>query len=47
MSNKEFSELNDSALDFSVHACGIAKSQCEGKTGALSVYEVYEDNGGE
>ena len=47
VSNKEFSELNDSALDFSVHACGIAKSQCEGKTGALAVYEVYEDNGGE
>ena len=46
VSNKEFSELNDSALDFSVHACGIAKSQCEGKTGALAVYEVYEDNGG-
>ena len=47
VSNKEFSELNDSALDFSVHACGIAKSQCEGKIGALAVYEVYEDNGGE
>ena len=47
VSNKEFSELNDSALDFSINACGIAVSQCEGKTGALAVYEVYEDNGGE
>ena len=47
VSNKEFSELEDEALDFSIHACGIAVSQCEGKTGALAVYEVYEDNGGE
>ena len=47
VSNKEFSELEDEALDFSIHACGIAVSQCEGKTGALAVYEIYEDNGGE
>ena len=47
VSNKEFSELNDSALDFSVHACGIAKSQCGSHIAPLAVYEDYENNGGE
>lgn len=47
VSNAEFAELDDEALDFTINACGVAKSQCEGKTGALSVYEVYEESGGE
>ena len=47
VSNAEFADLEDSALDFTINACGIAVSQYEGKTGALAVYEVYEENGGE
>ena len=47
VSNSQFAEMSDSALDFTINACGIAVSKCEGRTGALDVYEVYENEGGD
>lgn len=47
VTNAEFVDLDDSALDFSVHACAIAKSQCNGHVSATDVYEDYRSNGGE
>lgn len=43
VSNKEFADLEDSALSFTINACGVAVSQCEGKVSPLAVYEVYVD----
>ena len=34
------------ALDYSIHACGVAVSQCMARTAPLDVYEVYETVGG-
>ena len=46
VTNTEFVELEDSALDYSIHACGVAVSKCEGRIAPLDVYEVYETVGG-
>lgn len=47
VSNSEFAELEDSALDFTIHACGVAVSQCGGHVSAADVYEDYRSNGGD
>ena len=46
VSDSRFADLDNSALDFSVHACGIAKSQCDNHTAPLDVYDYYIENGG-
>ena len=47
VTNAEFSDLDDTALDFTINACGVGKSQCD--THYLSpadVYAAYEMSGG-
>ena len=46
VSNSRFAEMSDSALDFTINACGVGKSQCDGQTGAIDVYDAYITAGG-
>ena len=46
VSNSQFAEMSDSALDFTINACGVGKSQCDGQTGAIDVYDAYITAGG-
>lgn len=46
VSNATFAGLEDSALDFSIHACGIAVSKCGPYIAPPYVYDCYIDNGG-
>ena len=47
VSNSQFADLPDEALDFNINACGVGKSQCENFTAPLDVYVAYETSGGE
>ena len=47
VSNSQFADLPDEALDFNINACGVGKSQCENFTAPLDVYAAYETSGGE
>ena len=42
VSNTDFVGLSDSALSFTINACGIAKSQCGSHVDPSLVYEDYE-----
>ena len=46
VSNSQFADLPDEALDFNINACGVGKSQCENFTAPLDVYVAYEESGG-
>ena len=46
VSNTDFVGLSDSALSFTINACGVPVSKCEGQTSAENVYAAYVTSGG-